>query len=142
MRSRIMRSTKIAVSNEHWELTAGVCRLAFAENHVFLEGLHGIDVSVSLFLDQVDLAEGAATNHLDDLEIFNADILRAVVGVRLREGRVVRRDRPARVSVHIGGIGRSACHQGGIEFPRSAWVELFLDSHRSFSEAVLAGLSH
>jgi len=44
------------------------------DHHVFSDALHCVDLHIFLVLDEVDLAEGASANELQDLEVIE-DIL-------------------------------------------------------------------
>ena len=82
-------------------LTSRIGRLSLAQYHVFLQRLHCINVLVIFFLNKINFSERTSSYDFDDLEIFDAYVLRAVVRIRLVDPLISIRDRTAMVAIHF-----------------------------------------
>ena len=135
--SNKVRVLSMLCLNDSTLLTSGVGRLTLAQDHVLFETLHRIDISLIFLLDQVDFPEGAPSDHLDNLEVFNANVLRAIVWISLGEAGMCRLNRPRHVAIHVASWSRIVLY-----LETSFLGQLLLDAHWGLSKAVLASLSH
>ena len=56
-------------------LNSSIGSLPLAKNHILLQRFHREDISTVLLLYQVDFTKRSPANHLDNLEIFDTNIL-------------------------------------------------------------------